>query len=184
MWSGVGFVPSPGSTGRVGVMSTAAAPTRSRSSDAPVPAQEQRNAARRKLTEEDLDILVEIHVEIALLLLNRGQRHVDDLEPGERNHPPPLPLAHEVDGLQAVARRDQAVERRRRPAALDVAEDGHAGLEAGALFDLLRDPVPDAAQLLVAELVLLAARRRELPADGPRPPRAHADRALPSLLFV
>ena len=43
-------------------------------------------------------------------------------------------------------------------AALDVAEDGHARLEAGRLLDLLAEPVADAAlrEQLVAELVDLA----------------------------
>ena len=41
------------------------------------------------------------------------------------------------DRLQAEAGREPAVERRRGDAALDVAEDRHPGLVAGALLDLV-----------------------------------------------
>ena len=68
----------------------------------------------------------------------------------------------EVGRLEAVARREHAVARRRGAAALDVAEHGHARLEAGALLDLARERVADAAEADVAELVGRARLLRDL----------------------
>src|SRR5439155_26967050 len=76
------------------------------------------------------------------------------------------------------------VERRGRSAALDVSEDRDAGLEPGAVFDLLGDPVADAAELLVAELVLLSRRSRDLASDGLRALRDDDDGELLALLLA
>ena len=51
---------------------------------------------------------------------------------------PKPPSCDEVGGLEAVARREHAVAGSRGAAALDVAEDGHPGLEAGPVLDLPR----------------------------------------------
>src|SRR6266567_4431662 len=50
------------------------------------------------------------------------QRHRDDVVAVERCHPPPLPLLHEIGGLEAEAQPEDAVARGRAAAALDVAE--------------------------------------------------------------
>ena len=91
----------------------------------------------------------------------------------------------EVGRLQPEARRQHAVARRRRAAALDVAERRDARLVAGAVLDLLAEHLADAAQEDVAEevgrrrllgdLLLLARVERELVAlahddDGERLP--------------
>src|SRR5438034_1960184 len=100
-----------------------------------------------------------------------AQRHVDDRVAAQRRHPAPRSSEHEVAGLEPVARREDAVARRRRAAALDVPEHGHAGLVAGALLDLGREHVADAAEtdmtervglLLLRHLTSLPGRVREL----------------------
>ena len=63
--------------------------------------------------------------------------------------------------LHAEARRQHAVVGGRRAAALDVAEDRHTRLEAGALLDLALELDRDAAEARVAERVGLAAGRRD-----------------------
>src|SRR3954468_810229 len=64
------------------------------------------------------------------------ERDVDDLVAAQRRHAAELPLLDEVGGLEAEAGREHTVPRRRRAAALDVAEDGDAGLVARPLLDL------------------------------------------------
>ena len=64
------------------------------------------------------------------LLERDGLRRV----PAGRDHDPERPAADEVRGRAAQAGREQAVDRRRRAAALDVAEDRHARLEARQLL--------------------------------------------------
>ena len=61
-------------------------------------------------------------------------------------------VVHGVDGGDAEPGGQHAVERGRRAAALDVAEDRHPGLEAGARLDLVGERVADAAEPHVAEL--------------------------------
>ena len=58
--------------------------------------------------------------------------------PLQRGHAPEPALVDEVRGLEPVARREHAVARSGRAAALDVAEHRHPRLVAGALLDLLR----------------------------------------------
>src|SRR5918996_2806617 len=81
------------------------------------------------------------------------ERDVDDLVAVERGHAPERALVREVGGLQPIAGREDPVARRRRTAALDMAEHGHSRLEAGPLLDLPPERVADAAELRVAELV-------------------------------
>ena len=73
-------------------------------------------------------------------------------------HLPPVPLLHEVGGLEAEAQSEDAVACGGRAAALDVAEHRRARLHARALLDLLRNRFADGAVLdaHVAELVDLA----------------------------
>jgi hypothetical protein len=56
-----------------------------------------------------------------------------------------------VDRVQAEAGGQHPVEGRGRAAALHVAEDGRAGLLAGAALDLPLEPVGDAAEARVTE---------------------------------
>ena len=84
----------------------------------------------------------------------------------------PTPGVDEVDRRDAEPRRQHAVERRRGPAALDVAEHHHPRLEPGALPELAGDDVGHAAEADVAELVVdLLGRRRASPAPARRPRR-------------
>ena len=76
---------------------------------------------------------------------------------------PKLPLLDEVRGLEAEARREDAVAGGRAPAALDVPEDGDAGLEPGALLDVTAERLPDPAEHDVPELVALARDARDEP---------------------
>src|SRR5437764_280573 len=71
-------------------------------------------------------------------------RDVDDGVAAERRHLAEPASRDEVGGLQAVACGENAVARGRGAAALDVAENGDAGLEAGALLDLVGQRVADA----------------------------------------
>ena len=66
---------------------------------------------------------------------------------------PKSPSVDRVDRLDAEARAEHAVVGQRRAAALDVAEDRHARLVAGALLDRLLERHRDAAQAHVAERV-------------------------------
>jgi hypothetical protein len=61
-----------------------------------------------------------------------------------------------VDRRQAQPRGEHPVEGGRRAAALDVAEHRRPRVEAGALADLAFEQLADAAEPLVAELVLAA----------------------------
>ncbi len=76
------------------------------------------------------------------------ERDVDDRRRrGSAAIRPKLALVDEVGRLQSEARREHAVARGRRAAALDVAEHGDARLEAGSLLDLARpSAVADAAE--------------------------------------
>ncbi len=75
-------------------------------------------------------------------------------------------LVHEVDRGHAEAGGEHAVEGGGGAPALDVAERGVAGLDAGAVLDLVRDALADAAQARAAVgLVPLAERARP---PGPR----------------
>ena len=92
--------------------------------------------------------------------------------PAGHDHLAPALVVHEVDRGDAEPRRQHAVERRRRPAALHVAEHHDPGLEAGALADLPGDHVGDPAEAHVAELVVdLLGRSRACPASARRPRR-------------
>ena len=75
---------------------------------------------------------------------------------------PQLLLVRGVDGRQAEAGGEHAVEGGRRAAALDVAEHGGAGLEARARLDLALEPLPDAAEARVPELVRRRPRRTSI----------------------
>src|SRR4051812_10500512 len=106
-----------------------------------------------QLAEEDFRDREERIVDGLQLRRRLGERNADDLVPAERGHLPPLVLRDHVGGVDAEAGAEHAVEGCRRAAALDVAEDGGAGLVAGPLLDHLGDLLPDAAQADVAELI-------------------------------
>ena len=87
-----------------------------------------------------------------------AQRDGDDVVAAQRRHLAELACLDEVGRLEPEARREDAVVRGRRAAALHVPEHGHARLEAGAALDLVAELLADAAlgEQLVAELVDLA----------------------------
>ncbi len=85
------------------------------------------------------------------------ERYVDDAVAVERGHAAEAPLVGEVGGLQSEARREDAVTGSRRPAALNVPEDGDPRLEPCALFDVMGERPADAPEDDVPELVALAS---------------------------
>src|SRR6266536_4287507 len=89
-----------------------------------------------------------------------------------------------MDGLDRVhpeAGREDPVEGGGRATALDVAEHGAAGLLPGALLDLVRETLPDAAQPDVPELIQLLIGEFQIGLRGMRPLRDHYDRRVPGL---
>ena len=103
------------------------------------------------------------------------ERDALDVGATQGDHRAEVALVHRLDRVQAEPRGEPAVERRRRAAALDVAEHDGAGLLARTLLDLRREPVADATEAYVTEGVLLAADRatwiRRRPARHLRRPR-------------
>ncbi len=83
-----------------------------------------------------------------------GQGNRDDFVAAQRHHLAELSLVHHVDGADSIARPENAVECRRRAAALRMAQHHGAGFKFGALLDLLRKHLSNAAQALVAEFIL------------------------------
>src|SRR5262249_42934751 len=88
----------------------------------------------------------------------------DDVVSVQSRHPAPASLLHEVGGLEAEAKTEDAIAGRRAAAALDVAEHGRAGLHPGAGLDLLRDrlsdgPVLDTDMAEVVDLALVGDAR-------------------------
>src|SRR4051794_5508048 len=96
----------------------------------------ERPLVGRRSAEEDLGHLVERRIEELRLRDGLGEVGEDDVGAAQRDHRPEPPLVHGADRADAEARREHAVVGRRRAAALDVAEDRHAGLEAGPRLDL------------------------------------------------
>ena len=91
-----------------------------------------------RLTEQDLGLRVALE--------GHGLQHtcrVDevaqhDVGASKRDHLAETAVVDSVDGVQAEAGGENAVESCRRPASLDVSEHGGAGFLAGALLDLIR----------------------------------------------
>src|SRR5258705_38940 len=79
--------------------------------------------------------------------LQRGRRFRDrdrdDVGAADRDHHAELPVVYGVDRGDTEARREDAVERRRRTAALHVSECRHTSLVAGPALELACDEVPD-----------------------------------------
>src|SRR5436309_12690534 len=93
--------------------------------------------------------LLEVH-----LLRPRGglaQRNGVDARAVQRHHVAEAALAHEVQGADAEAGADDAVERGGGAAALDVAQHRDPRLDPEALGDLLRDPEADAGAAPLAD---------------------------------
>src|SRR5215212_4910443 len=114
--------------------------------------------ARRRSTEKGARNFVPVVGNGLQLARRLGERDVDDLVAVERGHAAELAVLDEVGGLQAEARREDAVAGRGGAAALDVPEDGDARLEPCPLLELAPDCLADAAvrEQLVPELVDLA----------------------------
>src|SRR5688500_15075105 len=111
--------------------------------------------ARDPLAEEDLGDLVNLFVEALDAADGVVERDGDDLVGAQRRHLTPLPLQNHLDGLDAEARGQHAVEGRGRAAALDVAEVGVARLYPGPVLYLLREVEADAAEPALAVDLLL-----------------------------
>ena len=89
-------------------------------------------------------------------------RYGNNIGPAQRSHVAELFLLNQFYRLQAESRCQHAIIRRWRSATLNVSEHRHTRFNAGLLLDLGAEPVPDAAQLRVAELVNVAAFRENL----------------------
>ena len=76
---------------------------------------------------------------------------VGDVGTFEDGNATPLLLVDHVDGVEAVTLPQDAIEGRGRAATLGVAEVDGAGLEAGLLFNKLRQGLADAGQTRMAE---------------------------------
>ena len=74
-----------------------------------------------------------------------GQGDGDDLIGAQGDAGSESPGEDEIDGGDAEARAENAVESGGGAAALDVAEDGDARVVAGSLLDLAGENLPDAA---------------------------------------
>src|SRR6266496_3783337 len=82
-----------------------------------------------------------------------GKWHAGDVGAAQRDHLAEVAAADGVDGMQPEPGGQHAVEGGGRTTTLDVAEHGRARLLAGALLDLRRQPVADAAEANVPERV-------------------------------
>src|ERR1019366_6402671 len=83
-----------------------------------------------------------------LELRRRGlEAHRHDRVAAQGDHVPELALVDQVRGRDADARAEDAVEQGRSAAALHVADDGRARLDAGLGLDDLRQALGDAASL-------------------------------------
>src|SRR5215208_1111247 len=118
------------------------------------------NTAWTLLPEEHGRGLVQARVEQLRLRQRLVERDELDLGPAQRDHLPEVALVRGVDRRHPEARPEYAVVGQRRAAALHVAEDRHARLEAGALLDLALELHRDAAEPHVAERVRPAAELR------------------------
>src|SRR5437588_103597 len=93
-------------------------------------------------------------------------------------------LVDGVDGGDPESGGENPVEGGRRAAALDMAENRDPCLEPGALLYLLGDPVADAAEAHVAELVDLARLHRHGALLGLGPLGHHHDGSEAALLVA
>src|SRR4029077_6241152 len=101
--------------------------------------------------EEDLGLGVLLGADQLELAGALDQGDADDVGAAEGDHGAEVLLGDRVDGVQPEAGGQPAVERRRGAAALDVAQCDGPLLGAGALLDLRRGPVTDAAEPDMAE---------------------------------
>src|SRR5581483_12393736 len=90
---------------------------------------------------------------LAVLLQRFLQGDRNDLLPSQCCQAAEFAAMDHIYCAYAVAGSQHAVKCSRSAPALDVAQHDGAGLEAGALLDLLRQQVADAAQANVSELV-------------------------------
>ena len=94
------------------------------------------------------------------------QGDCDDIVASQRGHLPEALRECEVGGQQPVARRKHAVVGGGRAAALQVAEGGHAGLEARDVLERLGEVLPHAAEAHVPEGVASAVEVASSPAPS------------------
>src|SRR3990172_10438890 len=108
---------------------------------------------RFPLSEELLRDGVEPHVDRFFFRGGLGERAGDVLVSLESGHLPEVAAVHHLGGVDAVPRRQHAVVRSGRAAALDVAADDEPRLELRPLLDGRGQELRDPAQPYVAELV-------------------------------
>src|SRR5215475_9293555 len=107
-----------------------------------------------QLVENTVRNLDQFRIDLAVRRDCIGQGDRCDLVAAQCSHLAPLAAVHHVDGAQPVTRGQHPVEGTGGAPALNVAQDDGPGLKARSFFDFLRQRVPDAAQLLVSELIL------------------------------
>jgi hypothetical protein len=90
------------------------------------------------------------------------QRNRNDFVGAQGGHASEFAAMHHVDGAQAIARGQNAIEGAGRAAALNVSEDDGAGFIAGTFFDFAGEDVGDAAELDVAEREIPDRARRKI----------------------
>src|SRR5918994_5659517 len=112
-----------------------------------------RGPNRRRSAEEHLGRLEQLRVQQLRLGERLRQRDADDLRAAQRDHLAVVALVHGVDRLDAEAGAEHAIVGERSAAALDMAQDRHPRLEAGALLDLALQLDRDPAEARVAERV-------------------------------
>src|ERR1700733_14300879 len=97
-------------------------------------------------------------IDRAVLSNGFGERNGNNLVSAQRRHLSEFTAVHHVDGAQAVTRSQHAVVGGGRSAALNMSEDYRARLEAGTLFDLIRQRCTNSAQANVSEFVATPLR--------------------------
>src|SRR5271165_2802355 len=96
-----------------------------------------------RLAEEDFGFGIALGRDQLELAGGLGERHADDVGAAQRDHHAERFVVDRLDRVHPEPGSQHPVERRRRAAALDVAEYRAAGLLAGPLLDLLSQHLSD-----------------------------------------
>src|SRR5215467_794245 len=98
-----------------------------------------------------------LFVDLAIGAGGFGKRNRYDPVAAQRGHLAELAMVDHVNGAEAVAGGEYAIERGGRAPALHVTKNYGTGFKAGAVLDLLRQGIADSAQAGMPELVFFAA---------------------------